>query len=99
MDDLSIDGKTAEEIINLVDLKNENTHRILYGSANIPNELSRAWLSNKKIDEIIKHYPQSQIKAILRRVINVNLDSTCLHIKFTKTETKTEEFELSIKRK
>jgi hypothetical protein len=64
---------TPENLIGLVDVENDHDQRILYGTAEIPEGTARAWLSNKSLEEQLKHFPKSQLGAIMRRVRNIDL--------------------------
>lgn len=71
LDDISMEGKTMEEKISIVDVKNEADIRVLYEALKIEPGIVRAILSNKSEDKyfgIGGAYEDSQGDAIRRRI-------------------------------
>jgi DNA polymerase III delta prime subunit len=80
-DDVDLSDLTGEEVIGLMDMEENHTQRILYGTAEVEAGTTRAFISNKKFEEMFKNLPMGQIEALLRRCVNVDLGNKRLVIR------------------
>lgn len=73
MDDIDLEKLTPEELLGLLDVANTHIQRILYGTVEVPAGMTRAIVTNKKIENLSRVLPIRQMEALLRRCINVDL--------------------------
>ena len=92
MDDVDLTGLTGEDLISLFDTEHDSEQRVLYGTAEIPGGLPRAVISNKKLESLFKCKELSQIEAILRRCLNLDLGDKklILRLEIEVTQNKTD---------
>lgn len=75
LDDIDLSQRNIEELLGLLDVQNNHTQKILYGTVEIPQGLTRAIVSNKKMEEFTRslNVGLNQVEALLRRCLNIDL--------------------------
>lgn len=96
-DDVSLSNKTREERIHYFDLENDSQLRVLYGIANIPARVPRAFTTNS-VDRITgESYMSVTPEEITRRITVIKVTKS-LKLCLKKTTTLTEEIEIISKK-
>jgi hypothetical protein len=73
LDDVDLKKLTPEELLGLLDVKNTHNQRVLYGTVDVPAGMTRAVVTNKKIEDLGTYLPIRQMEALLRRCVNIDL--------------------------
>lgn len=92
-DDCNLHDFSTEEKIHLLDVSHDCLQRILYSSVTLPHTMTRVIISNKSFKDLMGPIHPSQLDALLRRVLQVDLGSKKLTI------TVKFEFEFEIEEK
>ena len=75
-DDVSMDERSMEEKIGLVDVENDSDIRVLYNTVQLPSGMPRAVLTNRNVGDYFQLSQSSlggQVDAIMRRLSHVDL--------------------------